>query len=33
MTTEEKNMELRQTLDDAWNAQDWDLEHLDASAR
>ena len=24
MTTEQKNMELMQTLDDAWNAQDWD---------
>ena len=24
MTTEHKNMELMQTLDDAWNAQDWD---------
>jgi predicted ester cyclase len=24
MTTEEQNMELMQTLDDAWNAQDWD---------
>ena len=24
MTTEEKNMEFMQTLDDAWNAQDWD---------
>ena len=24
MTTEEKNMELMQTLDDAWNAQDMD---------
>jgi predicted ester cyclase len=24
MTTEQKNIELRQTLDDAWNAQDWD---------
>jgi len=24
MTKEEGNMELMQTLDDAWNAQDWD---------
>jgi predicted ester cyclase len=24
MSTEEKNMELMQTLDDAWNSQDWD---------
>ena len=24
MTNEQKNMELMQTLDDAWNAQDWD---------
>jgi ketosteroid isomerase-like protein len=24
MSTEERNMELMQTLDDAWNAQDWD---------
>lgn len=24
MTNEPKNMELMQTLDDAWNAQDWD---------
>jgi predicted ester cyclase len=24
MTTEQKNMELMQTLDDAWNSQDWD---------
>jgi len=24
MTPEQKNMELMQTLDDAWNAQDWD---------
>jgi hypothetical protein len=24
MTKEQKNMELMQTLDDAWNAQDWD---------
>ena len=24
MTTEERNMELMQTLDDAWNAQDLD---------
>lgn len=23
-TTEEKNMQLMQTLDDAWNSQDWD---------
>ena len=24
MTNEQKNMELMQTLDDAWNTQDWD---------
>ena len=24
MTTEQKSMELMQTLDDAWNTQDWD---------
>ena len=24
MSTEQKNMELMQTLDDAWNSQDWD---------
>lgn len=24
MTPEQKNMELMQTLDDAWNSQDWD---------
>ena len=24
MGTEQKNMELMQTLDDAWNSQDWD---------
>ena len=24
MTTEQKNMELMQTLDDSWNSQDWD---------
>lgn len=24
MSTEQRNMELMQTLDDAWNAQDWD---------
>lgn len=24
MTREERNMELMQTLDDAWNSQDWD---------
>ena len=24
MTKEQRNMELMQTLDDAWNAQDWD---------
>ena len=24
MTTEQKNMELMQTLDDTWNAQDWE---------
>src|SRR6478736_3306277 len=24
MTAEQKNMELMQTLDDAWNTQDWD---------
>lgn len=24
MTSEGRNMELMQTLDDAWNAQDWD---------
>ena len=24
-TSEQKNMELMQTLDDAWNAQDWAL--------
>ncbi|HEY7066097.1 MAG TPA: ester cyclase [Chloroflexota bacterium] len=24
MTTPEENMQLMQTLDDAWNAQDWD---------
>jgi predicted ester cyclase len=24
MSTEEKNMELMKTLDDAWNSQDWD---------
>jgi ketosteroid isomerase-like protein len=24
VTQEERNMELMQTLDDAWNAQDWD---------
>jgi len=24
MTKAERNMELMQTLDDAWNAQDWD---------
>lgn len=24
MTREQRNMELMQTLDDAWNAQDWD---------
>ena len=24
MSIEEHNMELMQTLDDAWNAQDWD---------
>lgn len=23
-TNEQKNMELMQTLDDAWNTQDWD---------
>ena len=24
MANERRNMELMQTLDDAWNAQDWD---------
>jgi hypothetical protein len=24
MTKEQRNMELMQTLDDAWNSQDWD---------
>jgi|RhiMethySRZTD1v2_1073278.scaffolds.fasta_scaffold2209874_2 hypothetical protein len=24
MITEQRNTELMQTLDDAWNAQDWD---------
>jgi predicted ester cyclase len=24
MTTEQRNMELMQTLDDVWNSQDWD---------
>jgi hypothetical protein len=24
MTIEQRNMELMQTLDDAWNSQDWD---------
>lgn len=28
MTLEQKNMELMQTLDDAWNSQDWDLVGL-----
>jgi predicted ester cyclase len=32
-TREEHNMELMQTLDDAWNAQDWDTFVQRAQAR
>jgi hypothetical protein len=33
MTTEQKNMELMQTLDDAWNVQDWDTFDRRATSR
>jgi hypothetical protein len=32
MSTESKNMELMQTLDDAWNAQDWETFEVRHSA-